>query len=236
MNRIAIAMILLLLPTGATEAQTRSMTGTVVDSQSGTYKWSAIVIQVGGKKYYVYTLSGVGRSPSTVGTVDEVGRTVRVYYTKVVSSPGYDGELKATKIVEVTSTTGRGSNVPADPCTYCGVWEYLDRESQNAYFLNITRAGAGTFRLDPGGYAYNGQIVWPDVILRTGDVIHLKPSKGALVATFDSMNFQATGGKYFKYRVTVELTAASKLTYTVQMFDAGKRVDSARHEATRRFR
>ena len=101
MKRIVICLVFMLLFVGVATAQTKTMTGTVIDNPRGMYKWAAIVIKVGDKKYFVYTESGDLPTPRTSGVIDEVGRRVRVIYTKIVNSPGYDGELRATKIVEV---------------------------------------------------------------------------------------------------------------------------------------
>lgn len=113
----------------AKDAQTSSMVGRVIDTPTGVYGdgqlilfWTAIVIEVGNRKYYVPTLGKgvVGLkgvlAVKTVGTIDEVGRTVQIFYTKIVPSSrttrlnvegkltvydSYDGEIRATKIVEV---------------------------------------------------------------------------------------------------------------------------------------
>ena len=87
--------------------QTKSITGKVIDAPTGMYAWAAIVVQAGTEKYFVYTLTAAEKSPQTVGTIDEVGRTVEVLYTSIVSEPGYAGRLKATWIVEITSIEPR---------------------------------------------------------------------------------------------------------------------------------
>ena len=102
MIKIAISLVFVLLLVGIANAQTRTMTGTVIDAPKGMYAWAAIVIKVGNKKYYVPTLGEGVPNQKIVGIVDEVGRKVTVYYTKISpSSDGYDGEVRATKIVEV---------------------------------------------------------------------------------------------------------------------------------------
>ncbi len=102
MKRIAICLVFVLLLAGVATAQTKSMTGTIVSIERGMYSWEAIVIKVGNKKYLVYTTSSIYPTPKTVGIIDEVGRKVTVSYTKSIpGSDGYDGELRATKIVEV---------------------------------------------------------------------------------------------------------------------------------------
>lgn len=108
MKRIVICLVFVLLFVGVANAQTKSMTGTVIDRSVGNSgKWAGISIKVGNKKYFVYTESVDSPTPRTVGIIDEVGRVVRVFYTKLVNSPGYDGELRATKIVEVKKSKSR---------------------------------------------------------------------------------------------------------------------------------
>jgi hypothetical protein len=108
MKRIVICLVFVFLFVGVANAQTKSMTGTVIDAPKGMYAWAAIVIQVGNKKYYVPTLGKGVPNQKIVGTVDEVGRKVIVYYTKIsASSDGYDGELRATKIVEVKKSKSK---------------------------------------------------------------------------------------------------------------------------------
>lgn len=102
MKKFVICLVFVLLLVGFANAQTKSMTGTVIDAPTGMYAWAAIVIKVGNKKYYVPTLGEGVPNQKIVGTIDEVGRKVTVYYTKISpSSDGYDGELRAIKIVEV---------------------------------------------------------------------------------------------------------------------------------------
>jgi hypothetical protein len=107
MRQILVFLIIVFFVVAA-DAQTKSLTGTVVDAPKGMYAWAAIVIKVGNKRYYVPTVGkGVSRQ-KTVGIVDEVGRTVRVFYTKVApSSDGYDGELRAIGIIEVKKPKSR---------------------------------------------------------------------------------------------------------------------------------
>jgi hypothetical protein len=107
MRKTAICLVLAFLFIGVANAQTKSMTGTVVSVERGMYAWEAIVIQVGGKKYFVYTLCG-DCNPKIVGKVDEVGRDVTFYYLRIDrSSDGYDGEVKATRIVAVKKSKSR---------------------------------------------------------------------------------------------------------------------------------
>ena len=108
MKRVVSVLFFVLLVVAVADAQTKTMTGTVVDRQVGNSgKWAGIDIKVGNKKYFVYTEAVDIPTPRTVGTIDEVGRVVRVFYKKIVDSPGYDGELKATKIVEVKRSRSR---------------------------------------------------------------------------------------------------------------------------------
>jgi hypothetical protein len=107
MKRIVICLVFVLLFVGVANGQTKTMTGTVIETPKGMYAWAAIVIKVGNKKYYVPTLGADVNTQKTVGTIDEVGRVVRVFYTKIVNSRGYDGEVKATKIVEVKKSKSR---------------------------------------------------------------------------------------------------------------------------------
>jgi hypothetical protein len=101
MKRIVICLVVVLLFVGAANAQMKSMIGTVVDVDEGTWQWQAIVVKVGDKRYHVYTSSTGSPTLKIVGRVDEVGRTVQVFYKKIDNSSGYDGEVMPTKIVEV---------------------------------------------------------------------------------------------------------------------------------------
>jgi hypothetical protein len=102
MGRIVIAFVFISLVIGVASAQTKTMRGTVVDRQVGNSgKWAGVVIKVGNKKYFVYTEAMHLHNPITVGRIEEVGRQVQVFYTKIVNAPGYDGELRATKIIEI---------------------------------------------------------------------------------------------------------------------------------------
>ena len=118
MKRIVICLVFVLLFLGFANAQTNSVTGTVVDYTVGNSgKWAGIDLKVGNKKYFVYTESANLPTPKIVGKVDEVGRTVQVFYTRIVKGqPGYDGELRATKIVEIKATSQPAPpNRPANP-------------------------------------------------------------------------------------------------------------------------
>jgi hypothetical protein len=138
MKRTGMCLVVItLLFVNIANAQTKSMTGTVIDSPRGMYKWAAIVIQVGHKKYFVYTECGLSEgycNPKIIGNVGEVGRTVQVFYTKIVNSQGYDGEVQATKLVEVRaaarSITPRGA----------GNAQTTPNESWNAFWAQFSAA------------------------------------------------------------------------------------------------
>ena len=110
MKRIVSCLVFVLLFVGIANAQTKSMSGTVIDVQYGN-RWAGIVIKVGNKKYFVQTSSAaspadpkqeVAPTPKIVGRVEEVGRKVQVFYTKVdKGDSSNDGELRATRIVEI---------------------------------------------------------------------------------------------------------------------------------------
>lgn len=103
MNRIVICLVFVLLLIGVVNAQTKSMTGTVVYHSTGASgNFEVIEVQFGNKKYEVYLFRKDLPEPRTVGTVTEVGRVVRIYYSKIVN-----GELRATKIVEIKKTKSR---------------------------------------------------------------------------------------------------------------------------------
>lgn len=107
MRKIASCLIFAFLFIDVINAQTKSMTGTVVSVERGMYAWEAIVVQVSDKKYFVYTLCG-DCNPKIVGRVDEVGQKVTFFYSRIDrSSDGYDGEVKATRIVEVKKSKSR---------------------------------------------------------------------------------------------------------------------------------
>jgi len=61
-------------------------------------RFEILTIKAGSKEYWTFKFSANGLksyNPKVVGNVD-VGTTVRIYYTRIVN-----GELKATKIVEI---------------------------------------------------------------------------------------------------------------------------------------
>lgn len=119
MKRSVICLAFVLLFVGVTNAQTKSMTGTVIDYTVGNRgTWAGITIKVGNKKYFVYTDSTTLPTAKIVGKVDEVGRRVRVFYTKIGNSPGYDGELSATRIVEI----GESKSLSAQSSDWDAFW------------------------------------------------------------------------------------------------------------------
>jgi hypothetical protein len=103
MRRAVICLASLLLFVTAASGQAKSVTGTVVDYTVGNSgKWAGIDVKVGSKKYFVYTESSELPTPTIVGNVTEVGRTVQVFYITIAKGEtGYDGELRATRIVEI---------------------------------------------------------------------------------------------------------------------------------------
>ncbi len=110
--------------TSETNAPNGSMTGTVISIKEGLNGvrgidggeflaiWQAIVVQVDSKRYFVYLLYRDCKMDDQlpcvarkVGKVDEVGRKVRFFYTRIArSSDGYDAEVKATRIVEIKTS------------------------------------------------------------------------------------------------------------------------------------
>lgn len=219
MKRIVICLVLVLLFVCVANAQTKTMTGTVIDTEQGMYKWGGIVIKVGDKKYLVYTFSGSYRTPKTVGRVDEVGRAVQVFYTKIVKGE-YDGEVIATRIVEVKKSNTSANERSSDTCKFCGNWEYYDRESQSKNYLKIITVGPGKFRLIPGFVGVGGQIAWQEseasgLGITNADGIYLKSVNGRLIGSFLSLNFRATGGDERTYKITCELKPNGRMVYTV---------------------
>lgn len=104
MKIFSASVILFFAFVGTSNAQTKSMIGTVVDVESGN-RWASIVVKVGNQKYSIQTHSvaapadpnqEVVPTPKITGRVEEVGRTVKIFYTKIVN-----GEVRATRIVEI---------------------------------------------------------------------------------------------------------------------------------------
>jgi hypothetical protein len=239
MKRILISFLFVSIFACLANAQTQSITGTVIDTQQGMYKWAAIVIRVDdGKRYLVYTLSGDYPTPQTIGRIDEVGRRVQVFYNKILQPSDYDGDVVATKILEIKKSLIAPNEKHSDACNFCGDWEYYDRESQSKHYLRIIKAAPDKFRLIPGYVGVNGQIAWQDneasgLVIRNADGIYLRPVNRKIVGTFASINFQATGGSEFTYRIICEIKPHNKMTYTVSSLLRGRTIGSNRHDATK---
>lgn len=89
--------------------QSRTIEGTVVET-TGTVRWQAIVIESGGRKYYVQTEfipEESERNPTVVGDIYSDGARVRVTYygTSRVYFHGPLLALSATRIVGLVSRT-----------------------------------------------------------------------------------------------------------------------------------
>jgi len=113
MKKIVICLVFVVLFVGFANAQTKSVTGKVVDVDSGASgRFEVMTIIVGGKKYSFYTFSANGKksdNPKLIyasGVGEIVGKTVRVYYSHIERA-GDDYELTATKVVEVKKSKSR---------------------------------------------------------------------------------------------------------------------------------
>ena len=81
MKKIVICLVFVFLFVGAANAQTKSITGTVVYySQGNKGNWASIDIKVGNRKYLIPIFGMDIPEAKTVGTIDEVGRVVQVRY------------------------------------------------------------------------------------------------------------------------------------------------------------
>jgi hypothetical protein len=100
---ILVGIGILAIVGGAQQQATKSLTGTVVNTEKGMYKWGGIYVKSGSKTYWVYTFCGENTtycSPKVIGNVEQTGRRVRVFYTRIAPSEmNTDGEIRATKIV-----------------------------------------------------------------------------------------------------------------------------------------
>jgi len=104
MKKFMICLVFVLLFASFTYSQTKSLVGTVVYYSTGASgNFEVIEVQVGNKKYEVYLFRKDLPSPKIFGNVTEVGRTVQIFYTKIVDG----GEVRATKIVEVKKSKTR---------------------------------------------------------------------------------------------------------------------------------
>lgn len=103
MKKIVICLAFVLLFAGAFNAQTKTMTGRVIDYSQGTKgNWENITIKVGDKTYLVYLLTMDYPAAKTVGIVNKPGRIVKVFYTRNIARSGeYAGDVIATKVVEI---------------------------------------------------------------------------------------------------------------------------------------
>ncbi len=110
MKKIVICLVLMLFFVGLSNAQTKTMIGTVVRYEGGN-RWGGIVVKVGKKEYFIQTFSvaapadpkqEVAPTPKIIGNVEEAGKTVRIYYTRIKGN-----EVRATKIVEVKKSKSR---------------------------------------------------------------------------------------------------------------------------------
>lgn len=105
MKRICICLAFVILfaafadaAVSSAHAQSKSMTGTVTDywvNNKGTSE--SITIKVGGKEYTAYITRPDLKLARVVGEVREVGKVVRIYYTRIVDG----NELRATRMEEV---------------------------------------------------------------------------------------------------------------------------------------
>lgn len=229
LTRKLFLLMLVFLCISETAAQrvrqsTKSMTGTVVSVDPGTWRWQAIIVKVGDKEYSVYTFSAEYAHPKIIGKVDEVGRTVQVFYTKIENG----NEVFPTRIVEIKKTESPAKKAAANACRFCGTWEYDDRAAQMKWYLKITPAGRDRFRFIRGSVGVGNQIYWEDDD-NNFPKIYLKAVNGKLKGSFVSHNFWTTGGAERTYKITCALKPNGKMSYTVtsQGF-------TERHEATKK--
>jgi hypothetical protein len=134
MKGTLICLVIVLLFVSSANAQTKTMTGTVVDVEYGN-RWASIIVKVGNKKFYIQTSSAaspadpnqeVAPTPRIVGKVEEVGRKVQIFYTRIDNSSEFDGEVRATKIVEIKGQASKPQNVgtrrPSKPNLGSGIF------------------------------------------------------------------------------------------------------------------
>ncbi len=214
MRKIAICLVLAFLFVGFANAQTKSMTGTVVSAEEGTWRYQIIGVKVGNKEYFVYTFSTLHPEPKIIGNVREVGRTAQFFYTKIENG----NEVFPTKIIEVKKSNTSTKKTTSDTCKFCGTWKY--RESQSNFYLKITEVGTSKFRLVPGYDGVRGQIAWQEneesgLLITNADGIYLKPVSGKLVGSFKSTNFHTTSGAERTYKITCQLKLNGKMAYIV---------------------
>lgn len=237
MKRTVICLALMLLFVGVANAQTKSMTGTVIDYSVGNRgTWAGITIKVADKKYFVYTDSTESPTPQIAGKVDEVGRTVQVFYTRIINSPGLDGELRATRIVEVGSSgqglAPRGSQPESSELRIGTVdnsnYRYLDgcgcylrapsaSRNPNSYFLLAETANPNVNR---AWMNIDGRIIALNFVsstqrpgrMRRGSTYTETYRSGNVTArvTYVVTSPSRPGGEVTKYSATITVTNGSR--------------------------
>lgn len=109
MKQIVIGAALVLLFAAALFAQTKTITGTVIDyTQGNKGNWEIISVKAGNKTYDVYITSVKYPYAKTVGEVTQVGRMVQIFYTRKPAATGdYAGAIIAAKVVEIGKPPSR---------------------------------------------------------------------------------------------------------------------------------
>lgn len=115
--RITFILMIALAFSMTARAQTKLITGKVIDYNCTMRGWCSITIQSGARQYDVLIESGAyapteqrpdgsfptpPKNPKTVGNVTKVGRFVQVFYTRQT-----EYGLEATKVVEVKKSKSR---------------------------------------------------------------------------------------------------------------------------------
>lgn len=200
MRKHLICFMFLFLFAGHASAQTKSMTGTVVSVDPGTWRWQTIGVRVGSTVYTVYTFSAEYAHPKIVGKVDQVGRTIQFFYKRI--EPG--NEVFPTRIAVVKAPA---TITGASSCKLCGTWQYYD--SSTKWYLKISDAGGGRFRFVRGSDGVGG-IYWSD-----DDNIILRSANGTLSGSFTSINFWTTGGAERSYTIICKLQTNRRMSYSV---------------------
>lgn len=198
-------------------SQTKSITGTVVDywvNNKGTSE--SITVKVGSNEYTAYITRPDLRQPRIIGNVNQVGKTVRIYYTSVVN-----GELKATKIEEVKKPSAVATSSISNVCRFCGTWKFYNRDAQSNQYLRLSNVGSGRYRLSEGSIGMNNQIYWPDdpgggLDISNADAIYLRMAGEKLSGSFRSRNFRATSGSERTYQISCEMLPSGKMRYLVK--------------------
>jgi hypothetical protein len=118
MKKIAISIVFVLLGVWTATAQTKSVTGKIIDYDCTMRGWCYVTVQTGQRNYSILLESGAfapteqrsdgsfPRPPSVpkkVGNVTKVGRFVQVFYTQQTLGGEY-GDLRATRIVEINKS------------------------------------------------------------------------------------------------------------------------------------